>query len=70
MVLNTSFNRKKEPIVESPDDALRALQGCQGDITALFIGTVVSITTTISLVYNHRSITLIVIYPSITLTLV
>ena len=38
MVLNTSFNRKKEPIVESPDDALRALQGCQGDITALFIG--------------------------------
>ena len=38
MVLNTSFNRKGEPIVESPLDALRTFIESQGAIRALFIG--------------------------------
>lgn len=38
MVLNTSLNRKKEPIVESPRDALRFLMSCNGFVSFLYIG--------------------------------
>ncbi len=38
MVLNTSFNKKGQPIVETPVDAIRTFLSCQGNIDALFIG--------------------------------
>jgi hypothetical protein len=39
MILNTSFNRKSQPIVENPADAVKTFLSCNGDIDALFIGT-------------------------------
>lgn len=38
MVLNTSFNRKSEPIVESPQDAVNSFLSAKGAIDKLFIG--------------------------------
>lgn len=38
MVLNTSFNRKSEPIVESPTDAINSFLASKGSIDKLFIG--------------------------------
>ena len=38
MVLNTSFNGKGEPIVETPADALRCFIGARGSIDRLFLG--------------------------------
>ena len=38
MVLNTSFNRKKQPIVESPTDAVQTLLQSGGSIDSLFLG--------------------------------
>lgn len=38
MVLNTSFNRNSEPIVESPQDAVRSFLASQGNIKRMFIG--------------------------------
>jgi hypothetical protein len=38
MVLNTSFNRKSQPIIESPTDALKTLISCGGDISTLYLG--------------------------------
>ncbi len=38
MVLNTSFNRNSEPIVETPADAIRSFLATQGAIHQLFIG--------------------------------
>jgi hypothetical protein len=38
MVLNTSFNRKGMPIVETPEDALQSLLACNNDINSLFMG--------------------------------
>ena len=37
MLLNTSFNRKGQPIVETPADALSTFLSCRGSIEALFI---------------------------------
>ena len=37
MVLNTSFNLKNEPIVEGPEEAVRALLASEGLLSALFI---------------------------------
>ena len=37
MVLNTSFNRKSQPIVESPLDAIRTFLQCKGSIRSLFM---------------------------------
>ena len=38
MVLNTSFNLKNQPIVEGPEEAIRALLASEGRLAALFIG--------------------------------
>lgn len=38
MVLNTSFNLKNQPIVEGPEEAVRALLASEGRLAALFIG--------------------------------
>ena len=38
MVLNTSFNGKGQPIVESPRDAVLALLAAQGSISVLYMG--------------------------------
>ena len=38
MVLNTSFNLKNQPIVEGPEEAVRALLASEGRLSALFIG--------------------------------
>jgi Carbamoyltransferase C-terminus len=38
MVLNTSFNLKNQPIVESPEDAVKSLLASEGRISALFMG--------------------------------
>ena len=38
MVLNTSFNRKSQPIVESPSEAIQTFLSCQGDIDHLYLG--------------------------------
>jgi Carbamoyltransferase C-terminus len=38
MVLNTSFNLKNQPIVESPEDAVKSLLASEGRIAALFMG--------------------------------
>jgi carbamoyltransferase len=39
MVMNTSFNRKGQPIVESPDQALNTLLACGADaVESLYIG--------------------------------
>lgn len=38
MVLNTSFNRNSEPIVESPEDAVRSFLASHGHIKRMFIG--------------------------------
>lgn len=38
MVLNTSFNRKSEPIVETPTDAVKSFLETKGSIDKLFIG--------------------------------
>jgi Carbamoyltransferase C-terminus len=38
MVLNTSFNLKNQPIVEGPEDAVKALLASEGRLSALFIG--------------------------------
>jgi len=38
MVLNTSFNRKSQPIVETPEQAVTTLMAAQGNIDVLFIG--------------------------------
>jgi carbamoyltransferase len=38
MVLNTSFNGKGEPIVETPRDALKCLLASRGNLQKLFIG--------------------------------
>lgn len=38
MVLNTSFNRKSEPIVETPSDAIKSFLRCKGSVNALFLG--------------------------------
>jgi hypothetical protein len=38
MVLNTSFNRKGEPIVETPYQALRSFLACNGDLATLYLG--------------------------------
>lgn len=40
MVLNTSFNRKSQPIVESPIEAIQTFLSCQGDIAHLYMGNV------------------------------
>ena len=37
MVLNTSFNRKGQPIVETPIDALRTFLQCRGKVGTLFM---------------------------------
>jgi hypothetical protein len=38
MVLNTSFNRKSEPIVETPSDAIKSFLRCKGSVKSLFLG--------------------------------
>jgi hypothetical protein len=38
MVLNTSFNRKSQPIVETPSQAVATLLATRGAISALYIG--------------------------------
>ena len=38
MVMNTSFNRKGQPIVESPEQAVATLLAAQGHVAALYIG--------------------------------
>lgn len=38
MVLNTSFNRKGQPIIESPLTALKTFLECKGEISYIFIG--------------------------------
>lgn len=38
MVLNTSFNLKNQPIVEGPEEAVKALLASEGRLSALFIG--------------------------------
>lgn len=38
MILNTSFNLKNQPIVETPEDAVKSLMACEGRVAALFIG--------------------------------
>jgi carbamoyltransferase len=38
MLLNTSFNKKGQPIAESPSDAIQTLLSCGGAISRLFIG--------------------------------
>eukprot|EP01041_Mallomonas_annulata_P006504 gene6504-13133_t len=38
MILNTSFNGKGEPIVESPIDAILALLACNNKISTMYIG--------------------------------
>lgn len=38
MVLNTSFNRKKQPIVETPAQAINTFLQCQGNLSSLYMG--------------------------------
>jgi len=40
MVLNTSMNRKKQPIVETPMGAISTFLACQGTLTYLYMGAV------------------------------
>ena len=40
MVLNTSFNRKSQPIIETPIEAIQTFLSCQGDIAHLYMGNV------------------------------
>lgn len=37
MLLNTSFNRKSMPIVETPSDAIKTLLQCKGSVHALYL---------------------------------
>lgn len=37
MILNTSFNLKNQPIVETPDDAIRSFKATNGLISTLFM---------------------------------
>eukprot|EP00607_Mallomonas_marina_P004701 CAMPEP_0182429260 /NCGR_PEP_ID=MMETSP1167-20130531/25631_1 /TAXON_ID=2988 /ORGANISM="Mallomonas Sp, Strain CCMP3275" /LENGTH=419 /DNA_ID=CAMNT_0024612669 /DNA_START=325 /DNA_END=1584 /DNA_ORIENTATION=- len=37
MLLNTSFNRRGQPIVETPEDAIATLLACNGKITSLYM---------------------------------
>lgn len=38
MVLNTSFNRKGEPIVETPGQAIKSFLACHDDLSTLYLG--------------------------------
>lgn len=38
MILNTSFNRKSQPIVETPREAVKTFLSCKNSINTLFLG--------------------------------
>jgi hypothetical protein len=38
LFLSKSFNRKNEPIVETPQDAIKSFLQCKGTIEALYLG--------------------------------